>query len=55
MEVSVEKPILDLKKNKKEVENHNDDKDVFAKLIKNVVISENLPVLLLGYFISKGC
>ena len=40
MEVSVEKPGLNLEKDKEEAEEGDDDEDVLAELAKSVVVSE---------------
>ncbi len=49
VEVSVEKPGLDLEEDKIEAEEGDDDEDVPAELAKSVVIGEKLPVLPPGY------
>ncbi len=54
VEVSVEKPRLDLEDDKEEAEEGDDDEDRPAELAKGVVICEKLPDLPPGYSISEG-
>lgn len=35
------------------MEKANDDKDIFAELVKSVIVSEKLLILLLGYLVSE--
>lgn len=42
---------LSLVKNEKIAKNNNNNKDVPTKLTKNIVVSKNLPILLLDYLI----
>lgn len=44
---------MDFVKNKKVAKDGNDDKDIFAELIKSIVINESLPVLPLNYLIFE--
>ena len=54
MEISVEKPGLNLEEDKEEAEEGDNGEDVPAELAKSVVIGEKLPVLPPGYSISEG-
>ncbi len=54
MEVSVEKPGLDLEEDKEKAEESDDDEDIPVELAKSVVIGEKLPDLPPGYSISEG-
>ena len=54
MEVTFEKPGLNLEEDKEEAEEGDDDEDVPAELAKSVVVGEKLPVLPPGYSISEG-
>ena len=54
MEISVEKPGLNLEEDKEEAEEVDNDEDVPAELAKSVVIGEKLPALPPGYSISEG-
>ena len=54
MEVSVKKPKLNLKEDKKEAEKGDNNEDVPAKLAQSVFIDEKLLVLPPGYSISES-
>ena len=54
MEISVEKPELNLEDDKEQAEEGDDDEDVPAELAKSVVIGGKLPVLPPGHPISEG-
>ena len=54
MEILVEKPGLNLEKDKEEAEKGDDDEDVPVGLAKSIVVGKKLPVLPPRYSISEG-